>query len=122
MAARAASAGRRALRWRAVALLAAWAFAATAAAAEVELRVAQRSEQIEERAELGAVTIEGVGAVSVFAQRRGAQIVLRAGGPDGTALGKAEAPIGLARMPVYVQTPKGLEKIVVVWGVEKPEP
>jgi hypothetical protein len=113
-----AAAPRRA-RWR-VLLLAALALLPRAAAAEAELRTLVRAEEVEERAELGAVVVEGVGAVTVVAERRGEKIVLRAGAADGTSLGKAEAPVGLARAPLFVKTPDGLEKIVVVWGAGRP--
>jgi hypothetical protein len=112
-----AAAPRRA-RWRV--LLAALALLPRAAAADAELRTPLRAEEIGERAELGAVEVAGVGPVSVVAQRRGEKIVLRAGAADGTSLGKAEAPVGLARAPLFVKTPNGLEKIVVVWGAERP--
>jgi hypothetical protein len=101
-------------------LLAALALLPRAAAAEAELRTPLRAQEIGLRAELGAVEVAGVGRVSVVAERRGEQVVLRAGAADGTALGRAEAPVGLARAPLFVKTPDGLEKIVVVWGAGRP--
>ena len=88
----------------------------SAASAEPELRVNLRTEQLHETRDLGTVEVPGVGAVSLVAQRKGPVIVLRATGPDGTPLGRAETNVGLSESPIYVRTPNGLTKISVVWN------
>ena len=84
--------------------------------AEPELRVNLRTEQLRETKDLGTVEVPGVGAVNLVAQRKGPVIVLRATGPDGTPLGRAEVTVGLSESPIYVRTPDGLAKIAVVWA------
>lgn len=78
----------------------------------------QSSTQIEISSKLGDIEIDGLGTVSLTAQKNGKQLVVHAQGPDGEVIGKAETVVGLNDTPIYVMTPDGLQKITVFWGAE----
>ncbi len=65
--------------------------------------------------EVGSLEVIGVGKVLFKAKRNGGQIVIKAQGPDGKAIGRAETIVGLRSTPIYILTPSGLEKIEIVW-------
>ena len=96
-------------------LILAYLAIATNALADVELPIQIPSSQIQTSTNLGATLVEGVGAVSLIADRNGNQLVIHAQGPDGKVIGKAETVIGLKQTPIYVSTPSGLSKITIYW-------
>ena len=89
------------------------------AMAEPVLKVTMQSIDLQKVTELGEIEIEGVGRVQLTAHRSNKQVVVKVSGPGRELLGRAETTVGLAETPVYVRTPHGLRKIIVVWGAEK---
>ncbi len=84
--------------------------------AESNLQVSIQSGQVANSTGLGKIEIDGVGAVSLVAQKSGNQLIVHAQDPDGTVIGKAESVVGLRDTPIYVMTPDGLHKITIFWG------
>lgn len=86
--------------------------------ADSKLSVSILSGQVGSATGLGDIDIEGVGVVSLTAQKSGNQLIVHARQADGTVIGKAESVVGLRDTPIYVKTPSGLEKITIYWGME----
>jgi hypothetical protein len=89
---------------------------APAVAADPELRVKTRMEEVREPENLGIVDVPGVGEVTLVAQRKGNVIEVIATGPGRAPIGRSETTVGLSESPIYVRTPDGLTKISVVWN------
>jgi hypothetical protein len=89
---------------------------APAVAADPELRVKTRMEEVREPENLGIVDVPGVGEVKLVAERKGSVIEVIATGPAGAPIGRSETTVGLSESPIYVRTPDGLTKISVVWN------
>ncbi len=86
------------------------------ARAAPELRVPVRSEQLRATMDLGSLDVEGVGRVRLEVRRTGRRVVIKASGPQGKVLGRAETVVGLRQTPIFILTPDGLKKILIYWG------
>ena len=88
------------------------------ALADIDLRVAIVSSQIQGSTQLGKTHVDGLGEVSFTGSKSGNQLIVHARGPDGTVIGRAETIVGLKETPIYVATDKGLQKITIYWGTQ----
>ncbi|MFK8015829.1 MAG: hypothetical protein AB8G17_10360 [Gammaproteobacteria bacterium] len=64
---------------------------------------------------LEIVDVDGIGEVTLSGKRRGDQIIVRAYATSGELLGKAEGTIGLNKTPIYLRSPDGLFRAVLIW-------
>ena len=87
---------------------------ATAKAQDV-LNVDVKSAQIQDPKVLGSLKVEGVGTVNLTATRDGTRIIVQAVKEDGTVVARAESVVGASETPIYVQAPKGLQKLTILW-------
>lgn len=116
---------RRRQRWwlcAAAILSSAWS---GSGAAEVSVSSELVPARLDAPAAIVVPGVSGVGEVNVAVRRDGVALVLKAIGPKGRVLGEAHSFIGLHESEVYVQTPSGLERIVIRWDsgpVPKPAP
>ena len=97
------------------AVLAVAIFAVSTALADTELRAGIPSAEVTEKHDLGSVEVEGIGAVSLTAKRKGSVVEVTAHGANGVAIGRAETTIGLSQSPIYLNSEGGLVKVVVLW-------
>lgn len=95
------------------------ACAAGVVMAEPELRLSMRTVDVVEKVVIGTVEVDEVGAVELIAMRLGGEVVVRAIGPAGEVIGRAQATVGLRETPIYVQGRNGLKKINIRWGVRE---
>ncbi|MDH3389720.1 MAG: hypothetical protein OEN02_17680 [Gammaproteobacteria bacterium] len=86
--------------------------------ADSDLFVPFLSGQVGNSTDLGAVEVEGVGAVNLIATKSGNQLMVHARDPKGKVIGKADSVVGLNDTPIYVSTSTGLSKITIYWGKE----
>jgi hypothetical protein len=61
----------------------------------------------------GQTEITGIGEVTFVAEARGNRLVIRALNPQRIVIGRAEVTRGLQEAPLYVNTPDGLQKIIL---------
>lgn len=66
-------------------------------------------------AAIGRLTVAGDGEVKLFAKRVEGRVFVRAVGPDGAGIGRAESLVGLGDTPIFIRVPQGLYKVVVHW-------
>lgn len=65
--------------------------------------------------ELGSLNIYPAGRVQFSGQNKAGRIIVKAIGPEGKILGRAESISGIKETPIYIQTSLGLQKILVRW-------
>jgi hypothetical protein len=64
---------------------------------------------------IGMLKLAGAGRVHFFAHLDQGRLLLKAVGPDGTPIGRAESVVGLGDTPIYVRSTQGLRKILIHW-------
>jgi len=85
------------------------------AAEGLVLKAVTPADQTQGASELGSLKVEGVGTVTLTAQRTGTRIVIQALDPDNKVIGQAESVIGPKETLIYVTTPGGLKKLTILW-------
>ena len=84
--------------------------------AEISIHASFHMGQIHDHAALGDAQIEGIGKVVLHASREGTSVFLHATGPQSKLLARAQTTLGLLVTPIYIPTPKGMEKINIRWN------
>lgn len=79
------------------------------------IKAVMPADQTQGTSDLGSLNVEGVGTVTLMAQRTGTRIVIQALAPDGKVIGQAESVIGPKETLIYVTTPGGLKKLTILW-------
>jgi hypothetical protein len=64
---------------------------------------------------IGMLKLAGAGKVHFFAHLDQGRLLLKAVGPDGTPIGRAESVVGLGDTPIYVRSTQGLLKVLIHW-------
>jgi hypothetical protein len=65
---------------------------------------------------IGKLKVEGEGEIVFRAYRTQNRLMLKAFGANGIQVGRAESVVGLGDTPIYIQSEKGLYKILVHWA------
>ena len=91
---------------------------AYAVAADLVVSVRFQAENVEKITKIGATNVEGIGQISLIAERSGSRVFIKAVGEGGNVFGRAESVVGLKETPIYVSTNSGLQKVMIVWGSE----
>ena len=81
-----------------------------------ELHVDMTPADVEGRVYLGSLQVKRVGLVKLAARRQGERIAIYATAVDGSTLGRADADPALAKTPISIRTPDGLEKVTIFWA------
>ncbi len=66
-------------------------------------------------ASIGALTVQGVGKITLKATRTRNRLVIKAVDGGGASIGRAETSLGLGDTFIYVLSPLGLYKIILSW-------
>lgn len=71
--------------------------------------------QVQEPANIGEMKVEGVGLIKFTADRKGQKITIQAAGSENQVLGRAESVAGVSETPIFINTAKGLQQIIIRW-------
>lgn len=79
------------------------------------LKVDLKSEQVSISQKLGSLNIDGAGSIIIFASKERKLLVLQAISPEGSVIGRAESVAGVSETPIFINTAKGLQQIIIRW-------